>query len=310
MEYRILGRTKLRVSALGFGASPLGDVFRVTDPAEGVRSVHSAIDHGINFFDASPYYGAGVAEERLGRALSGKRTGVVLATKCGRYGASSFDFSAVGVRSSVEQSLRRLQTDYIDLLQVHDVEFGKVEQILTETLPTLQGLKESGVTRYIGITGYSLRTLLRIAEAFPIDTLLSYCRYNLLVDDLDQSLTPFAVAHQVGLINASPLHMGMLTESGAPPWHPAPLQVHEASRRALLVSARLGMNISEAALGFCLAHSYVSSTLIGMCTQREVQQNILAAGTHYDASLYKALLESVEPDRNVIWPSGLVDNLD
>jgi L-galactose dehydrogenase len=310
MEYRRLGRTELRISTLGFGASPLGDVFQVTDPAEGVRAVHSAIDQGINFFDVSPYYGAGLAEQRLGNALVGKRAGVILATKCGRYGVNTFDFSSPAITSQVKQSLQRLQTDYVDLLQVHDVEFGRVEQIISETLPAILALKQSGVARYIGITGYSLKTLLRIANSFPIDSLLSYCHYNLLVNDMDDALTPYAVSRHIGLINASPLHMGMLTDDGAPPWHPAPLNVREASLRALSVSAAHGSKISEVALAFCTAHPYVSSTLVGMSTRKEVEQNTAAAEARYDPSLYKALLKAIAPDGNTTWPSGLPENHD
>ena len=87
MVYRTLGNTGLSVSPIGFGASPLGDVFGRTDPVEGVRAVHRAVDAGINFFDASPYYGSTLAEERLGNAIIGIRTKVILSTKCGRYGA-------------------------------------------------------------------------------------------------------------------------------------------------------------------------------------------------------------------------------
>src|SRR5580698_3098019 len=109
MEYRSLGTTDINVSMIGFGASPLGDVFRTIDPNEGVRAVHFAIDSGINFFDVSPYYGLTLAEKRLGEALSGYREKVVLATKCGRYGENVFDYSAKQVSVGVEESLQRLK---------------------------------------------------------------------------------------------------------------------------------------------------------------------------------------------------------
>src|SRR5450432_2583433 len=94
VEYRKLGRTDLKVSVLGFGTSPLGDVYGTTDPQESKRAVALAIDRGINFFDVSPYYGINLAEERLGEALVGKRHKIILATKVGRYGLDNFDFSA------------------------------------------------------------------------------------------------------------------------------------------------------------------------------------------------------------------------
>ena len=191
MQYRELGRTGLKVSLIGFGASPLGDVFGVTDPAAGKYAVHLAIDNGINFFDVSPYYGLTLAEERLGDALAGKRDKVILATKCGRYSAEQFDFSAARILASVDESLRRLKTDYIDLFQAHDVEFGDVNQVIHETFPAMQKIKEQGKARFLGVTGYPLKTLMRVAKAAPVDTILSYCRYNLLIDDMDESLTPF-----------------------------------------------------------------------------------------------------------------------
>ena len=107
MEYRKLGRTDLQVSLLGFGTATLGNVYGVTDPSNSERAVHLAIEHGINFFDSSPYYGLTLSEERLGQALRGWRDKVVLATKCGRYGMDAFDFSAARITASVDESLQR-----------------------------------------------------------------------------------------------------------------------------------------------------------------------------------------------------------
>src|SRR5271169_3371600 len=105
MEYATLGGTGLRVSRLGFGASPLGDEFGETDPSEGERAVHCAIDLGINYFDVAPFYGRTLAETRLGTAIKGRRHQVLLATKCGRYDVDRFDFSAPRIRASIEESL-------------------------------------------------------------------------------------------------------------------------------------------------------------------------------------------------------------
>src|SRR5882757_10517309 len=129
-EYRKLGQTDLQLSLVGFGGAALGGVFGNFDPSEGLRAVHLAVDHGITFFDTSPYYGITTAETRLGEALVGRRDQVVLATKCGRYGLADFDFSAKRVLASMDESLKRLHTDYIDLFQVHDVEFGDAQLII------------------------------------------------------------------------------------------------------------------------------------------------------------------------------------
>src|SRR5207248_9377454 len=107
MEFRLLGSTGLKVSVLGFGASPLGDVFGQINADEGIRAVHCAIDLGVNFFDVSPYYGRTLAEARLGQALRGKRNRVILATKCGRCDEDKHDLSAWSVAESVDESLKR-----------------------------------------------------------------------------------------------------------------------------------------------------------------------------------------------------------
>ncbi|MBV8864806.1 MAG: aldo/keto reductase, partial [Acidobacteriaceae bacterium] len=175
MRFRKLGQTGISISVIGFGASPLGNVFDSADPAEAERSVHGAIDCGINLFDVSPYYGRTLAEHRLGKALQGKRDSVFLATKCGRYDTDSFDFSARRVKASIDESLTRLRTDYVDLLQAHDVEFGDIRHIVEETIPALRQVQQQGKARFVGITGYPLRILTQIAQVAPVDTILSYC---------------------------------------------------------------------------------------------------------------------------------------
>jgi L-galactose dehydrogenase len=310
MQYRTLGRTELVVSIMGFGASPLGDVFGAIDPAEGMRAVHLAVDEGINFFDVSPYYGSTLAEERLGMALEGKRKGVILSTKCGRYGKESFDFSAERIRESVEESLRRLRTDYIDLLQAHDVEFGDVEQIIHETIPEMRRLQQQGKVRYIGITGYPLGTLIRIAETVPVDSIISYCRYNLLIDDMDTTLMPVAEKHGIGVINGSGLHMGVLTEGGAPSWHPAPAKVQEAGRQAAEFCRSRAVDLSELALRFCFDYPLVASTLVGMSNTDQVQRNLRALSVPADAEMVQHIRTIFTPVSNYVWPSGRKENND
>jgi len=122
VNYRRLGTTELRVSGLGFGSSPFGNIYGPLSLENIQRAVNEAVDSGVNFFETSPYYGLTLAEERLGIALVGKRHKVVIAGKCGRYGLKDFDFSCGRLRESAAESLRRLKTDYLDLLQAHDIE--------------------------------------------------------------------------------------------------------------------------------------------------------------------------------------------
>lgn len=310
MRYRKLGQTGLELSVIGFGASPLGGVFGPSDARTGASAVHLAIDEGINFFDVSPYYGMTLAEERLGQALLQKRDKVILSTKCGRYGQDHFDFSGNQVRSGLEESLKRLRTGHVDLLLAHDVEFGDVEQIIGETLPTMRRLQEEGKTRYVGISGYPLKVLTEIAQRTPVDIILSYCRYNLLIDDMDTVLIPVAERLGVGVINAAPLHMGLLSERGAPDWHPAPPELQVTVNAARTYSQEHGIDLSELALRFCVYYPRVASTLVGMGTPDEVVRNLRAASAPADPGLVKEIKNILAPAANVVWPSGRPENRD
>jgi aryl-alcohol dehydrogenase-like predicted oxidoreductase len=310
MEYRKLGNTDLQVSILGFGASPLGNEFGGIDVAEGERAVHFAIDQGINFFDVAPYYGRTLAEQRLGNALNGKRDKVVLATKCCRYDVDGFDFSAARVLSDVEASLQRLKTDSVDLLQIHDIEFGDRRQIIEETIPAAREAQRAGKARYIGITGLPLKILRDVAAEVPVDTILSYARYNLLVTDLDDILRPLCEQNSIGLINASPLHMRVLTEEGAPAWHPAQDEVKETGPKVAAVCCENGLQVSDVALRFCLSYPHAASTLVGMSKQRHVEQNLKAMETNIPPTLLKKIRSLTEPVKNRIWATGREENRD
>src|ERR1700691_3545009 len=310
MEYRKLGQTDLSLSLIGFGSSALGDVFGNIDPNDAIRAVHQAVESGINFFDSSPYYGLTLAETRLGEALAGRRDRVILATKCGRYGFSEFDFSAKRVIASMDESLRRLQTDHVDLFQAHDVEFGDVQQVIHETLPALRQLQQQGKARYIGVSGYPPRLLRRIAEAAPVDSILTYCHYNLMNTDMDGVLTAFTRERGIGLINASALHMGILTEQGPPDWHPAPQTVRDAGRKVVEFCRSHGADISEVALRFSLRRPYVSRPLVGMANTRQAEATLKLLSTSTDPELLHQVKAILAPVFNYVWPSGRTENQD
>jgi len=313
MIYRDLGKTGLRVSILGYGASPLGNEFGTADPREGIRAVQYAIERGINYFDVSPYYGRTLAETRLGEALAGRRDKVILATKAGRYSKdreAGFDFSAERITRSVEESLARLQTDTIDVFQIHDIEYGRREQILYETLPAMVRLKEAGKVRFVGITAYPLGILCDVAETVEVDTILSYCRYNLMDTAMDEKLAPLAERKGIGLINASPLHMRVLTNLGAPDWHPAPKRVLEVGRQVAEHCHSQGVDVADLAMQFVLQHKYVTTTLVGMSKMRSVERNLKSVGVAPDPELLATVQEMIEPVANVVWKEGRPENDD
>jgi L-galactose dehydrogenase len=310
MIYRQLGKTGLKVSIIGFGASPLGNEFGTADPKEGERAVHYAIERGINYFDVAPYYGQTLAETRLGQALAGRRDRVILATKMGRYDVDHFDFSAEGVMRSIDESLTRLDTDYVDVLQIHDIEYAQKEQTIHETLPAMFRLKEAGKVRFVGITGYPVHVLKEVAEAAGVDTILSYCRYNLLDTAMDEVLTPTARQQGIGLINASPLHMRVLTDRGAPDWHPAPRRVVDVGQQVAGYCRAQGVDIADLAMQFVLQHDYVATTLVGMSKVEHVDRNCKSVGVAPDPELLAAVLEMFRPVANVCWKEGRPENDD
>ena len=310
MQYRKLGKTDLTVSVLGFGASPLGNEFREIDAREGERSVHMAVDRGINFFDTSPYYGRTLSEERLGRFLGHRRKNIVLATKCGRYDVARFDFSAERVRSSIDESLRRLRTDYVDIFHMHDVEFVDRDQVLQEALPVARELQRAGKCRYVGITGLPLAILREIAGQAEVDAILSYARYSLLADDLDTGLRPLCEERGIGLINASPLHLGILTNRGAPPWHLASPEVRQAGSRVVELCKTRGLNVSQVAMKFCYEYPHTASVLAGLSRCRHVEANLAAFDLEIPEGMLQEIRAEVGDAHNRVWPSGLPENQD
>ncbi len=307
MEYRTLGATGLRVSALGYGASPLGGVYGAIDEDEGIRTVRTALDLGINFLDVSPYYGATVAETVLGKALRGvDRSAYVLATKVGRYGDRDFDFSAARVVRSVDESLARLGCGHIDLIQCHDIEFGDLDQIVEETIPALVRLRDTGKVRFVGITGYPLGALAYVTDRVPVDTVLSYCRYTLL----DRALLRWAPRFESGVINASPLAMGLLADHGPPPWHPAPDRVREHAARAAAWCRQRGVDIARVALRFAVAPPSFATTVVGTASVANLTRDVRWATEPLDQELVAGVEAILAPVLDTAWQSGRPENND
>lgn len=310
MRYRTLGNTGLTVPILGFGAATLGDEYGKADAAEAARAVHMAIDLGMNFFDVAPYYGRTLGETRLGEALKGRRHEALISTKCARYDIAGFDFTAQRAFRSIDESLERLQTDYIDVFHIHDVEFGDEEVIVNETLPALRKIQESGKARYIGITGLSLTMLRRIAERAPVDCMLSYARYDLLNVDLDEILTPFARERGIGLISASPLHMRLLANADPPPWHPAPQSIRDAARAIVDLCGHRGVDPAALALQFAVRNPDVACTFNGITNCAELQNNLQAIESEPDADLLRQIEDIARPVKRRIWATGRPENQD
>ncbi|XP_074312772.1 L-galactose dehydrogenase-like [Silene latifolia] len=314
LKQRELGKTGLKLSCVGFGASPLGSHFGPVSEEEAIAAVSHAFHLGINFFDTSPYYGATLSETVLGKclkALGAPRDQYIVATKCGRY-KEGFDFSAEGITRSIDESLERLQLDYVDTLQCHDIEFGSLDQIVKETIPALQKIKESGKTRFIGITGLPLDIYTYVLDRVPpgtIDVVLSYCHYC-INDSTLNDLIPYLKSKGVGVINASPLSMGLHTENGPPEWHPASDEIKATCRAAADYSKQNGINISKLALQYSLTNEDLSTVLVGMGSVKQVEENVDAAlelqADGIDQSALSKILDILKPIKNQTWPGGVL----
>jgi len=310
MEYRTLGKTGLKVSALSFGASSLGGVFHAINEADAIRTVHVALDMGINYIDVSPYYGLTKAETVLGKALKTiSRDRYLLSTKVGRYGAEmkDFDFSAKRVTASIDESLRRLGVEHVDLILAHDIEFGDLNQVVNETVPALRQIVKAGKARFIGVTGLPMKIFRHVADRVPVDAILSYCHYELNDTALADSI-PYLQAKGIGIISASPLGMGLLSNRSAPQWHPAPKILQEACAKAAAHCQSKGKSIEELAIQFAVANPDIATTLVGTADPTNIQSNIRAVSEPLDKLLLTEVLEILKPVHNLTWSSGRPEN--
>jgi aryl-alcohol dehydrogenase-like predicted oxidoreductase len=316
MVYNEIGKTGLRVSNLALGASSLGGVFHSLREEEGIEAVFTAVDNGINFIDVSPYYGHLKAEIVLGKALRQlQRDRYVLSTKVGRYGkdgVNTWDYSAERARSSVYESMERLGVDYIDIINVHDVEFqgdlpGGLQKIVDETLPALVALKREGVVGHVGITDLqpeNLKWVIEHAEEGTVESILNFCHYS-LNDTLLADYLDFFEQHNVGVINASPLSMGLLTERGAPDWHPAKKELREACARAAQFCKEQGYPIEKLAMQFSTSlNPRIATTLFSTTNPKNVLKNIAYVNDPIDEQLVKKVQDIIGDQMFVRWKNS------
>jgi L-galactose dehydrogenase len=308
MKYNKLGETGLEVSALSFGTAPLGDMFGAAEDEDTFAVVQRALDAGITFFDSSPYYGDGLAEHRLGAALRGRRSEVVLGTKAGRYGKSEFDYSPARIRKSLDESLDRLQTDYVDIFQLHDIEFVELGPIFSDSYGELVKLRAEGKCRFIGMTGYPLATLRRAVQETDLDVVLSYAHHTLLNTQLGTGLLPLCRERRVGVINAAAVAIGLLTPAGVKVDMAATEVIRRAAERARSCCAERGADISFLANQFSIQRSNAPTTVIGTAKLEHLESAIAAESEAIDEELLSAVLSATSDVHDVPWKSGRGEN--
>lgn len=306
MTPRPLGKTALAVSPLTLGGAQFGQQYGPVGVDQARQVVHAGIDAGVNLIDTSAFYGRGESERILGEVLDGGwREKVAICTKAGRLDRDKFDFSAAGMRACLEGSLKRLRTDRVEVLLAHDIEFADdFEQVFAETAEVLHRLKAEGKARYVGMSCLPLGLLRTAIEKCNLDVVISYCHFNLQNRQLLTELIPVAEAHGVGVLNASPLGMGLLTNGGPQPWHPGGDDVKAACRAAAEYCAGRGADIATLGMQFCLAEARIPSTISGAATVEELRANLVALDAPPDPELLAGVERILAPVLNRMWPSG------
>lgn len=296
MEYRILGKSDLNISVIGYGAWGIGgEPFWKTEGEEAsVRSIEKAIELGINFYDTAPVYGFGHSEELLGKALQSKRKDVIIATKCGlrwkKEALKAIEKRATkeSILEEIDLSLRRLRTDYVDLYQVHWPDENTPAE---ETMDTLLQLQKEGKIRYIGVSNYSVDQMKECLKYTCIVSLQPM--YSMLERDIEKEILPFCRENSIGIICYSPLASGVLTgkydeNTKWNDWRGRGIignftgdefvshvkKVKEIAK----IAKKTGKTTAQLAINWLLRQKGVTTAIVGVKNPGQVEQNTGALG--------------------------------
>jgi D-threo-aldose 1-dehydrogenase len=318
-----LGTSRIRLPTLGFGAAAIGNLYSPVDDATADAAINEALERGIRYFDTAPYYGYGLSEERLGRALGrAPDAGVIVSTKVGRLieldhtggeprdgfavpgRRAVFDYSRDGILRSFESSLKRLARDRVEILLLHDVGRAthgdlhdvRLREALETALPTMAALKSAGACDAIGIGVNEEAVCLEIMPRFDLDCILLAGRYTLLEQESARVVMQEAQQRDVGIIVGGPFNSGLLADARAPGstynYQPAREEMLERARRIYAICAEQQVDVGAAALQFVLAHPAVSSVVAGMRSPAEVASAVERARARLPSSLWQALRDS------------------
>ncbi|MBM3822432.1 MAG: aldo/keto reductase [Verrucomicrobia bacterium] len=309
MKTRPLGNTGLQVPILGFGASSLGQEFRSISLDEAMRSVRTALEHGLNFIDTSPFYGRGMSEVLLGLALREvPRESYLLCTKLGRYDLAHFDFSARRVAESIDVSLHRLGAAHLDIVLCHDIEFVPMQQIVDETLPALRRAQQQGKVRFVGFSGYPQKIFRFICDQTSVDCVLSYNQYTLQNTRFAEETVPYLKAKGVGVMNAGPFSARLLTQAPLPAWLKEPAPVKDAARQAAALCQSRGVDIARLALQFSVENPDIATTIAGSANPENIRRWARWIEEPLDQDLLREVLEIFRPVKNIGHLEGLPEN--
>lgn len=293
MEKRRLGNSNLMASVIGFGAWAAGKAgWGNVDEREIMEAIQTAYDHGVNFFDTAPFYGFGESERILGKALKPVRDKVIIATKFGLVWNEKGDFvkdaSRKNILREIDQSLKNLNTDYIDLYQVH---WPDDQTPIEETMETLNELVEKGKVRYIGVSNFSVEQMEEARKYANVVSLQSL--YNLLQRDVEKAEYPYTEKNGMGFIPYSPLAQGLLTGKFTPP---ITLSSNDVRRqfnplfqegrfeenlkkveKIRTVAERYNKPTAQVAVNWLLAKPAVTTVITGAKNKEQIMQNIASS---------------------------------
>ena len=294
MQQRPLGYTGVKLSVIGLGAWAMGGPWKhgwgPVDDEDSVATIHRALELGINWIDTAPAYGLGHSETVLGRALRGRREEVFIATKCGlvwNYQREvSNDLRPESIRAEVEASLRRLETDVIDLYQIHWPDPDE-KAALEDSWGAMADLVREGKVRYLGVSNFDVALMERCRPIHPIASLQP--PYHMLRRGIEDEILPYCKAHSIGVIPYSPMASGLLTDNfdiskTAPDdWRRRDFsaetltRAHNIVERLRPIAARHDATVAQLAVAWVLRRSEVTAAIVGARRPWQVEQNVGAA---------------------------------
>lgn len=271
MNYQLLGKTALKISEIGFGCMSLG-----SDDTYNERLIHQAIDEGINYFDTADMYQKGQNEETVGSALKGKRRQVVLATKVGnqwRADGSGWDWNPRGayILEAIDQSLKRLKTDYIDVYQLHG---GTIEDPIDEVIETFEQLQKAGKIRHYGISSIRPNVIREYVKRSHIQSVMM--QYSLLDRRAEEASLPLLQTQEIGVVARGTLAGGLLVNKAAKPYLGySEKEVAEAASAIQKISGVL-RTPAQTAIRFSIAQNGIVAAIVGI---RSIEQLTEVKGT-------------------------------
>lgn len=290
MQYRLLGKSDLSVSEIGFGCMSLGK-----EDADNARLIHHALDQGINFFDTADLYEHGQNEITVGKALQAKRSAVIIASKVGnqwKEDGSGWNWNPGKeyIIAAVEASLKRLQTDYIDLYQLHG---GTLEDPIDDTIAAFETLQQQGKIRYYGISSIRPNVIREYVKRSHIVSVMM--QYSLLDRRPEESSFPLLLENNIGVLARGSVAKGLLVNKPAAPYLNYTATAVAAAAAAIKKVSTPARDAAQTALRFVLQQPAVSSSIVGIRTAAQLEDALRAAQAPALQSEEIAALQQVVP---------------